>query len=128
MNTEVKDILKRSKENSPFVVPEGYFDSLTSRVMANIPENEAKVISIAPAKKTYWKGWVSIAAACMTGAVICVNVLNKDQQRNDSPQLMSNVKASTSETTYDDAYRQEVLNYAMVDYNDVYNYMSGTAY
>jgi len=42
--------------------------------------------------------------------------------------LMSNVKASTSETTYDDAYRQEVLNYAMVDYNDVYNYMSGTAY
>ena len=127
MNTEAKDILKHCKDNNPFVVPEGYFDTITARVMANIPAEETKVISIAPVKKFYWKGWAGMAAACIAGTIICVNVFNNKTDNSTQP-LISNAQTASYEETYDDVYQQEVLNYAMVDYNDVYNYMSGNAY
>ncbi|MBQ8676772.1 MAG: hypothetical protein IJ139_03935 [Bacteroidaceae bacterium] len=123
-----KDILTHCNKANPFVVPEGYFDTLTARVMANIPAEETKVISIAPSKKTYWKSWVGVAAACIAGTIICVNVLNNKTTDISQPQLISNAQPANYEETYDDAYKQEVLNYAMVDLGDVYNYMSGNAY
>lgn len=128
MITGEKDIINRCGKQNPFSVPEGYFDNLTARVMANIPAEETKVISITPAKKFSWKGWTSLAAACIVGTVVCVNVYNNKTSSIDSSKLMSNVTASANEESYDEAYRQEVLNYAMVDYNDVYNYMTGNSY
>ncbi len=128
MITGEKDIINRCGKQNPFCVPEGYFENLTGRIMANIPAEEAKVISIAPTKKFSWKGWTSLAAACIAGAVVCVNVYNNKTPSIDSSKLMSNVTTYVNDEAYDEAYQQEVLNYAMVDYNDVYNYMAGNSY
>ena len=122
---EEKHIIDRCGKKTPFTVPEGYFDSLTARVMENIPSNEAKVISIAPKRRSHWMQWSSLVAACMVGALVCVNVFNKSNQ-DDSSQLMS--KVNTVDVAYEDSYQEDALNYAMVDYNDVYNYLSGTGY
>lgn len=129
MITEEKKLMNRCGKANPFVVPEGYFDSLTSRVMANIPSEEAKVVSIAPVKRTYLVRWTSIAAACIVGTFVSVNIFNNRTTSADSSQLLSsNTTAVEYEEIYDEEYQQEVINYAMVDYNDVYNYMAGSSY
>ena len=69
--------------------------------------------------------WSGLVAACMVGALVCVNVFNKSNP-DDSSQLMS--KMNTADVTYDETYQEDALNYAMVDYNDVYNYLSGSGY
>jgi len=120
---EEKHIIDRCGKKNPFTVPEGYFDNLTARVMENIPANETKVISIAPKRKGSWMQWSGLVAACMIGALVCVNVFNKSNH-DDGSQLMS--KATTVEESYDTSYEEEALNYAMVDYNDVYTYLSGS--
>ena len=122
---EEKHIIDRCGKKNPFTVPEGYFDSLTARVMENIPANETKIISIAPKRRSHWMQWSGLVAACMVGALVCVNVFNKSNP-DDSSQLMS--KMNTADVTYEETYQEDALNYAMVDYNDVYNYLSGSGY
>lgn len=122
---EEKNILKRCGKNNPYTVPEGYFDTLSVRVMANIPTEEVKIIRITPQHKPIWIKWTGLVAACMAGALICINVYDYSNQSRKT-QLMSN--APTTEKTYDEQYQEEVLDYAMVDYNDVYNYLSGSEY
>ena len=129
MIIEEKKLIDRCGKVNPFVVPEGYFDTLTSRVMANIPSDETKVVSIIPTNKTYFVRWTSIAAACIVGAFISVNVFNSKTPSVDNTQLLSsNTVVGEYEDMYDETYQQEVLDYAMVDYNDVYNYMAGSSY
>ena len=120
-----KHIIDRCGRKTPFTVPEGYFDNLTARIMENISAEETKIISIAPKKRSHWMQWSGLVAACMVGAIVCVNVFNKSNH-DDSSQLMS--KMTTVETSYEESYQEDALNYAMVDYNDVYNYLSGTGY
>ena len=69
--------------------------------------------------------WSCLVAACMVGTIVCVNVFNKSNP-DDSSQLMS--KMNTADVTYDETYQEDALNYAMVDYNDVYNHLSGSGY
>ena len=118
-------ILRKVGKDNHFQTPEGYFDNLTARIMENIPAEETKIISIAPKKRSHWMQWSGLVAACMVGAIVCVNVFNKSNH-DDSSQLMS--KMTTVETSYEESYQEDALNYAMVDYNDVYNYLSGTGY
>lgn len=123
---EEKYIIDKCGKINPFKVPEGYFDTLTERVMANIPANETKTVSIAPKSRSHWLQWSGLVAACMVGALLCVNIFDK-QGQDEQTQLMSKA-SSANEVIYDESYQEDALNYAMVDYNDVYNYLSGNGY
>lgn len=123
-----KDILKRCKKENPFKVPDGYFDTLTSRIMSNIPTEETKVISIKTARrKNGWIKWSGLVAACFVGALICINVFNKTEQKEDNQFTSQTVEKnqSTFSNEYQDVNAEDLLDYAMVDYTDVYCYLSG---
>ncbi len=124
MNEE-KKILKKFGKDNHFTVPEGYFDTLTSRIMSNIPAEETKVVSIGTRRRTGWMKWVGLAAACMTGAVVCINMLDSTDRTGEQP-YANNTQSAYG--TYSSDYQEEMLDYAMVDYNDVYNYLSGDEY
>ena len=74
--------IEQLDKKPPFKVPEGYFESLTSRVMAQIPDVSAdagkaektvmkpktKVVGLMPHKtKRPWVKWAVAAAACLCG-------------------------------------------------------------
>lgn len=126
MNEE-KKILEQFGKDNHFTVPEGYFDTLTSRIMSNIPAEETKVVSIGKAHKTGWLRWTGLAAACMAGAIIGINTFNHTESTNEQP-YTSNTQTTYSYSSYSNEYQEEMLDYAMVDYNDVYNYLSGDEY
>lgn len=124
------DINNIDKQN-PFRVPEGYFEGLTARVMAQIPETtaapatereEAQVIQMPAAKKNNrWIGWSVAAAACIAGLVFMRSL-------NSEVTMHHNLTAQTetvAEPSYDEEYQQEVMDYAMVDNYDVYQYLAG---
>ena len=123
------DINNQSKRN-PFTVPNGYFENLTARVMANIPEveaeekvgkNNAKIVSMEPRKSSRtWMGWSIAAAACIAVAALFITIPNKT---NDvGVKQMAQTETSNS---YDSEYQEEMLEYAMVDNTDIYNYLAG---
>ncbi len=64
MENEIDKLMENPK--NPFKVPEGYFDTITSRVMERIPENEVKLIPTetqgTSKKKTWWRSYAAAAA------------------------------------------------------------------
>ncbi len=106
---------------NPMTVPEGYFDTLTQRVMANLSaEEKPKVISLKP-RNNRIIAWCTTAAACLIGAIVYFAIPHTDSE-------LPPVKVAEVETTVtpEDKYQEDVMNYAMVDYDDVYYYLSGT--
>ncbi len=126
MNEE-KKILEQFGKDNHFTVPEGYFDTLTSRIMSNIPAEETKVVSIDRRHKTGWLRWTGLAAACMAGAIVGFNMLERTNSTDKQP-YANNTQTTYGYSTYSNEYQEEMLDYAMVDYNDVYNYLSGDEY
>ena len=111
----IKSIAERDR--MPFRVPEGYFDTLASRVMEQIPEEEVKTVSISRRKHTVLRP-VYIAAACLVAALFStVLIFNRSEQ----PAPQDNVMAETimpgdmSESDFDQA-----ADYAMLDNHDIY--------
>lgn len=90
---EKKFSLDQLDKTSPFRVPEGYFETLTSRVMASLPDEEpaavkeekrgGNVVGMIPRKRRQgWKTWVAVAAAaCVCGAVFLLT------RPSDQPEL-----------------------------------------
>lgn len=96
--------------------------------MSNIPTEETKVISIKTARrKNGWIKWSGLVAACFVGALICINVFNKTEQKEDDQFTSQTVEKnqSTFSNEYQDVNAEDLLDYAMVDYTDVYCYLSG---
>lgn len=109
-----KDIEMRCGKQNPFTVPAGYFDSLTDRVMANLPQNN--VVELKPRRHNYWKEFTAVAAACIAGVVIFVHTNKADD---------NNLANTGTEIEYDEQYQMDMMEYAMMDGNDVYAYLSG---
>ncbi len=104
---------------SPFKVPDGYFDTLTERVMARIPENEVKLVSKPRSRwATAWRAYAAVAAmvALLFGAGIYFN-----QQDEETGKPVASATGSYSEEADFDA----VADYIMADESDFYAYLSG---
>lgn len=122
--------LQNHAPQNPYRVPEGYFDSLTSRIMQNLPDvaTESEVgrsaeekhirIDAFSSRLNRWIGWSVAAAACIVGVMFCTN-----SPLRDTPKTQ--VQTATTATSYDEKYEQQVLEYAMLDGSDIYAYMSG---
>lgn len=113
--------IEELKKNDIFKVPEHYFDNLTERVMANIPAEETKIVSISKKKtnNSWWK-WSSVAASIAVVALGATFMMNRPNNvAQDSDQLASNAEEMTPE---------EMMEYTMLDTEDVYCYLAGESY
>ena len=123
-------------------VPEGYFDELPDRVMNRIaqtsqsPEADAEHVSQLAEGGTEQRhariftlprrvvGYA--AAACVAAAVVLTVAFNGSFSKTAETQSMT-AKHETAVTsdgdTYSDEYRQDCYEYAMVDADDLYDYI-----
>ena len=93
--------IEELKKNDIFKVPEHYFDNLTERVMANIPAEETKIVSISKKKtnNSWWK-WSSVAASVAVVALGATFMMNRPNNvAQDSDQLASNAEEMIDKLT-----------------------------
>lgn len=119
-------VLTDSKK--PFVVPDGYFDSLEERIMQNIPENEVRIMPNESGKKTkittLWKRYAAAAAVivAIAGAVVFMPRI----ERNDGQVPMA--KQQTTTTTNDNSNVDAMADYIMADDYELYSYIADGEY
>jgi predicted negative regulator of RcsB-dependent stress response len=106
----------------PFTVPEGYFEQLSDRIMARLPEEEQKQTAVVrPIRR--WVRW-SVAAsvvAAVLGIGIYTGFGNRQQEVSQTAQTVTTTKTS------DDSQREvieQVADYIMCDDYDMYAYIS----
>ncbi len=123
-------IKKRCGKDNPFTTPEGYFDTLNERIMASVdnamqeeqPEQRDRKVVALPVRKHSWTSWLTGAVAACAAVVLVFNLNTTD---NNTP---DDLAANDDMVIYDDDYRTDALNYALVDNEDVFYYLSGTEF
>ena len=118
---------------NPFKTPEGYFDTLSERIMARIDEEETKtaeekaetvqvaeVVSLKQKKTSvinYAIRWAIAAAACLALVFVGVDYFGEENK--------SIAQNQTVAEEYDDEYAEDMISYSMMDESDVYCYLAG---
>ena len=120
MNYEEKEMQVRFGKENPFRVPEGYFDQLTERVMAQLPEREqqAEQISLSDrhpkSRLVALRPWFYAAACTIAVVVMGVTFLSHDSAEEQP-------LASTSTTTNTESqYIDDAADYVMLDNAEIY--------
>ena len=120
--TREENILKErfGKEN-PFMVPEGYFDHLTERIMENLPEQEIRVIDIC-SRQTLWQKMPlrKIAAAVAVVALLGGGSFWALQHEGDSKMVAHAKQHEQKAVSSEDAAFNEMADYAMIDNETIY--------
>jgi len=103
----------------PFKVPEGYFEQLEKSVMQNLPEQP---VTNKPATKRSLRilRWAACATAVIAVAAVCYNKVDDKALRSQSQA----VTAAASSVTSGDYTLDEVSDFAMLDKEDIYAYLS----
>lgn len=103
-----------------FQVPEGYFDNLAASVMQHIPDGQAKIVKMqAPAWRRHIVA-ISAAAASVAAAVCLVFALESNPAHSPS-----HLAAQHATMRQDNSNIDAMVNYTMLDNDDMYAYMSG---
>ena len=119
MNYEEKEIQERFGKENPFRVPEGYFDQLTDRVMAQLPEREqqAEQTSLSDrhpkSRLVALRPWLYAAACTIAVVVMGVTFLSHDSAEEQP-------LASTSTTNTESQYIDDAADYVMLDNAEIY--------
>lgn len=114
----------RHPEAQPFRVPDGYFDSLQSRIMEALPEGGAVVVPLHKQRRaSVWGRWVAVAAC--TCAVVGGAIAYLGKSAPDGGKLATAQQAATAST---DSYIEQVADYTMMDNDDIYTYLSSNDY
>ena len=118
---EEKYLIEKVGRENPFRVPEGYFDTLTSQIMAKVDAEgvEARDIKTGKEKRaqTVWLRPVLYAAASVCALFISVVAYqNYSEQGVAAP--AQNVVANNQTMT--DDYFDEAADYVMLDNQDIY--------
>lgn len=121
MNQEDEVLTQKYGKDNPFVVPQGYFDSITSVVMDKIPEESEPAVVMRPDLWMRFRPVLLGAAGLFVAAFSIIFYLN--QQEDKSPQ---GHQVSTAELVSSTAYTDIDLtaDYAMLDNEDIYSYVS----
>lgn len=94
-------LLERFGQEAPFTVPEGYFDSLTDRVMGRIAQRKRR--------NTVWR-WA--AAAVLVGCVVTGGMFFEYRY---------NMQTAEAE---DIQYIEDALDYSMIDNMSIASYLT----
>ena len=109
-------IQEKFGKKQPFRVPEGYFEHFAENVMAQLPDDGAKVIEIRPRMR--WRVAVGVAvAACFCAVLFSVGKLWKDSSDESLSGAASVMQAQNFAN--DDEF-DDMVDYAMMDVSDIY--------
>ena len=124
MNNDFNDIFdKEQLRQNPFKVPEGYFDTLNTRIMENVARQastEEKSEKPAQAKnvRMHVFRWAAACACVLVIGVSAVLFTFKDTDTSEVP-----ATAQQSFFTSDDAFNQ-AADYTMLDNHDMYQMLA----
>ena len=114
---------KPIERKNPFKVPDGYFDTLTTRVMENIPENQVRMIPVQNDNHVSKKWWrVVAAAAAVIVAVFGVGLymqLDDNATQVKTATVQQSSSSATTETNID-----AMADYIMCDDYELYAYLA----
>jgi len=111
-------------DKKSFKVPEGYFDSFTSRMMSRIDEETArsgKEINIQSSRSSRSRLWTVVAAAVVALLVVIGTVTFFHYGDNENS---ASLAQKTDSESVADEYLDEAMEYTMMDENDMYMYMA----
>jgi len=122
---EEKYLIEEVGRENPFRVPEGYFDTLTSQIMAKVEAEGVEARDLKPGKekraKVVWLRPVLYAAASVCALFISVVAYqNYSEQGVTAP--AQNVVANNQMMV--DDYFDEAADYVMLDNQDIYACLS----
>lgn len=123
MNNDFNDIFdKEQLKQNPFKVPEGYFDSLNTRIMENVARQASAQKSEKPAHaknvRMHVLRWAAACACVLVIGVSAVLFTFKDTDTSEVP-----ATAQQSFFTSDDAFNQ-AADYTMLDNYDMYQMLA----
>lgn len=124
MTKDINNILNKPYvSKGEFKVPEGYFESLSQRIMDNIPEMKANKQKPVANKVLFMPARLKYAiAACLTGLVVIGGAFTIMQKNNAESTAVA--EQSVSQDIITDQYAQDCMDYAMVDEGDMYSFIS----
>lgn len=114
----LREMNSSAKGKNPFLVPEGYFDNLPDRVMSHIREEGQHNILKRRHKSRFFIRLT--AAAVLTGFFSLAGLMIYEQGHPLSNHQEGNPLTSLQEIEYTD----ELLDYAMLDNNDIEYYLT----
>ena len=123
MNYEEKEMQERFGKGNPFRVPEGYFDQLTDRVMAQLPEREqqAEKISLSDrhpkSRLVALRPWL-YAAACTVAVVVMGLTFYSHDVAEEQP--LASTSTTNTTTNTESQYIDEAADYVMLDNAEIY--------
>ncbi len=106
-----------------FKVPDGYFDTLTERIMEKIPEESAseKAVSV-----NMWRRYSFRAAAAVALVVIGIGTYSLFQKNETYEPRQQTAAVAEKQTNGQSAEAiDQVADYIMCDNHDLYAYLSG---
>lgn len=104
-------------DRGAYKVPDGYFDKLNERIMSNIAvEKQKRNIFLMPRFKY-------AVAACLTGLLLSTGIIAYFNQAKVNEEIASTLN-SHDENVDIDEYAVDCMDYAMLNSNDVYSYIS----
>ena len=123
MNYEEKEMQERFGKGNPFRVPEGYFDQLSDRVMAQLPEREqqAEQISLSDrhpkSRLVALRPWL-YAAACTVAVVVMGLTFYSHDVAEEQP--LASTSTTNTATNTESQYIDEAADYVMLDNAEIY--------
>ena len=124
MNEEEKLILEKFGKETPFKVPEGFFDDFTKDLMAKLPERQEDA-----SKKKRSAAIIRRISVIITSAAVfigvCILAVSYLLQKPEQPVVAKQAKDNHIENinnTYNSI--DEAAEYTMLDNEDIYAYVS----
>ena len=122
---EEKYLIEKVGKENPFKVPEGYFDTLSSQIMAKIEAEGVAPRDIKTGKekraKVLWLRPVLYAAASVCALFISVVAYQSHSDKGTAAPTQTVV--ANNQMLMDD-YFDEAADYVMLDNQDIYAYLS----
>lgn len=100
----------------PFKVPTGYFESLDSRIVEQLPKRQKQRFGIRLSLSRQYRRIAAVAAvACLA---VCGSVIYMDKL--DSRAVSHDNALSSANAAYSDGTLDDIAEYAMMDNDDMY--------
>ena len=117
MERDIDFLEKTVGKAQPFKVPDGYFEGLTEKVMAQLPTDDARVIALRPNRWRVYRP-IAIAAASVAVAIFSVGMYLRSSDSEPSERF-TQLPSTSSYSAIDQA-----ADYTMLDNEDMYAYLT----
>lgn len=124
MEREDQFLVDRFGRETPFRVPDGYFEDFASLMMQKLPEKNERATTPhwVVMKASRWHRWrpIAVVAACVCAAVFGVGVY---LHSNTPGVAESHVRVANGVSPVSFSAVDAIADYAMLDAEDMYAYM-----